>query len=170
MRGKALAAIGIAFWLAACTPAPRALPPEQMSIRINLLCTTCDDFVRCRRPDAPENTFTLYRLREQGFWRQVATIWDYLIQRIRPKTAHVRPLTVYAQQGERRAQLTDSGQARVDVVTGLITVPEGDIDLRDGRWRDRAGETLGRCNSLPRRDGYAWVRAFLGRPLPGRQP
>lgn len=167
MNHKGLAIIGLVVWLAACSPAPRALPPEQLAIRINLLCTTCDDFLRCQVPAAPQDSFRLYRLREQGFWTQVATIWDYLIQRIRPKTAHSRPVTVYAQQGETREVLAEGGEARVDAVTGLITLPDGDIDMRDGRWRDRAASEIGRCTALTRREGYAWVRALLGRPLPG---
>lgn len=167
MKYRRFAIIGFVFWLAACSPTPRALAPEQLSIRINLLCTTCDDFLRCQAQGASQDTFTLYRLREQGFWTQVATIWDYLIQRIRPKTAHSRPLTVYVQQGVTRKILADGGEARVDVVTGLITLPDGNIDMRDGRWRNESRVELGRCTALTRREGYAWVRALLGRPLPG---
>lgn len=166
MSYRGIRVVGLVVWLAACAPASKVLPPEQLTIRINLLCTTCDDFLRCQAPGASRDTFRLYRLREQGFWTQVGTIWHYLIQSIQPKTAHSRPLTLYTQQGEVRKVLAEDGEAHVDAVSGLITLPDGEIDMRDGRWRDRSGIELGRCTALTRREGYAWVRALLGRPLP----
>jgi hypothetical protein len=63
-----------------------------------------------------------------------------------------------------------TGAARVDLVSGLISLPDSLIDLRDGSWRSLQGEVLGGCVSMPRREGYAWVRELLGRPLPGATP
>lgn len=151
--------------LGACNRGPEPLPSTELRIRINLLCTTCDDFLQCRASDSTDS-FTLYRLREKSFWAQIATIWDYLIQSVHPKTSDRRPLTVYVEQNSQRRVLTAEATARVDMVSGLITLPESLIDMRDGAWRSSRGEVLGRCVTLPRREGYAWVRELLGRPLP----
>lgn len=152
--------------LAGCGSTVTPLPSDQLLIRINLLCTTCDDFIRCRRLSDADDSYTLYRLREQSFWAQIATIWDYLIQRIRPKTAHTRPITVYALSGGLRRVVSQEGSARVDAALGRITLPEGRIDMRDGRWFAADEGLQGRCEPFNRREGYAWVRELLGRPLP----
>jgi hypothetical protein len=50
-RGKALAiAAAAALLLAGCSRGPQPLPPESLRIRINILCSTCDDFIACRMP------------------------------------------------------------------------------------------------------------------------
>jgi hypothetical protein len=155
--------------LGACSRGPEPLSADQLRIRINLLCSTCDDFLQCRA-NASTDGFTLYRLREKSVWAQVATIWDYLIQALRRKTSDQRPLTVYAEQNGLRVVRSTTGAARVDLVSGLISLPDSLIDLRDGSWRSLQGEVLGGCVSMPRREGYAWVRELLGRPLPGATP
>lgn len=166
--GALLAALLV---LGACSPRAERIPAEQLQIRINLLCTTCDDFLRCSASPESEE-FVLYRLREKSFWAQIATIWDYLIQSVRPKTADSRPLTIYAQSTldgstTRRVLLDESrtraDMAKVDMVTGLITLPDSLIDMRNGEWRDPQGEILGSCSTMSRREGYAWIRALLGR-------
>lgn len=156
--------------LAGCGSPATPLPDEQLLIRINLLCTTCDDFLRCRGAAEPDDVYTLYRLREQSFWAQVATIYDYLVQRIRPKTAHTRPVTVYTAVGMQRRLSSEEGRARVDAAVGRITLPDGVIDMRDGRWLTREDRLQGRCEPINRREGYAWVRELLGRPLPKVHP
>lgn len=164
-----LAAIGLAclLGLTACDRGPAPLPPEALQIRINLLCTTCDDFLRCTRTaDAGSERYLLYRLREKSFWAQIATIWDYLVQWLHRKTVDTRPLTIYENNdGVRRVVLAD-GRVRVDAVSGLIALPDASIDMRNGDWRDRTGELQGACSTLKRREGYAWVRGLLGRELP----
>jgi hypothetical protein len=74
-------------------------------------------------------------------------------------------LTVYLNDGDERSILDISGSARVDAAVGLISLPDSSIDMRNGDWRDLRGERQGRCTTLPRREGYAWVRALLGREL-----
>lgn len=157
-----------ALFVAACAPRAERLPADQLQIRINLLCTTCDDFLQCRaEPDSESVEFTLYRLREKTFWAQVATIWDYLIQSIRPKTADTRPLSIYRQQAVDgqivRQTLQEGERARVDMVTGMISLPDSRIDMRNGEWRDLRGEVNGFCSAMTRREGYAWIRSLLGR-------
>ena len=153
----------------ACSRGPEPLPAAELQIRINLLCTTCDDFLQCRASSSVDS-FTLYRLREKSFWAQIATIWDYLIQSIHRKTSDRRPLTVYLEENGERRVLSEEGVAGVDMVSGLISVPGSLIDMRDGSWRSPQGEVLGCCVTLPRRQGYAWVRELLGRPLPVATP
>lgn len=161
--------LAAALLLGACSRGPAPVQIDELSIRINLLCTTCDDFVQCRA-SAATDAFTLYRLREKSFWAQIATIWDYLIQSVQRKTSDRRPLTVYVEETGQRRVLSDAGVAGVDMVSGLISVPGSLIDMRDGSWRSPQGEVLGRCATLPRRQGYAWVRELLGRPLRGVTP
>lgn len=142
----------------------RATSPPQESdlIRINVYCTTCDDFIRCQ---SDERGYTLYRLRAKTFWAQIATIWDYLIARIRPKTTDTRPLTVYLAEDGRKEVLRDGLSARVDLARGVVVLPDSLIDMKTGGWRTDAGVLQGRCVTVPRRDGYAFVREVLGRPL-----
>jgi len=174
LRGRLVAVLAVGLSLAACDRGPTALPAESLQIRINLLCTTCDDFLRCeRRVDGaatlgtdPTQTYRIYRLREKSFWAQIATIWDYLVQWLRRKTSDERPLTVYLNDGDVRSVLDIAGSARVDAAVGLISLPDSSIDMRNGDWRDLRGELQGRCKTMPRREGYAWVRSLLGRELP----
>ncbi len=155
-----------ALWVAGCVRQPSPIPAEQLQIKINLLCTTCDDFLQCRTTgESIESDFTLYRLREKSFFAQIATIWDYLIQWVHRKTDDKRPLTVYVEQGGVPRVLVPDATARVDLVTGLITLPDATIDMRDGHWLVD-GESAGQCRSMVRRDGYRWLRSLLNKPLP----
>ena len=165
------ALVAAALLLAACGRGPQPLPPEQLRIRLNILCTTCDDFLECRMPaeGSPAPT-VVYRLREKGFWAQVATIKDYLLQIFRRKLRDERPLTVYVEDRGQRRVSADGVSAKIDLAAGLLAVPDGSIDLRDGAWRSEAGTPRGECRTLPRREGYAFVRAMLGRPLPQAAP
>lgn len=165
--------VAAAVLVAACSRGPQPLPPEQLRIRINILCTTCDDFIACRAPpaaDVPTAPTVVYRLREKGFWAQVATIWDYLVQLFRRKVRDERPLTVYVEDRGQRRVAADGTRAALDLSAGLLAVPDGSIDLRDGSWRSPAGTPRGVCRTMPRREGYAFVRALLGRPIPRAAP
>jgi hypothetical protein len=132
LRGRLVAVLVASLLLAACDRGPAALPAESLQIRINLLCTTCDDFLRCERrvdveadlgTDSPQ-IYRIYRLREKTFWAQIATIWDYLVQWLQRKTSDERPLTVYLNDGDARSMLDISGSARVDAAVGLISLPD----------------------------------------------
>ena len=163
--------VAAALLLAACSRGPQPLPPEQLRIRLNILCTTCDDFLACTAPvEASPAPTVIYRLREKGFWAQVATLWDYLVQLFRRKVRDERPLTVYVEDRGQRRVSADGVSAKIDLSAGLLAVPDGSIDLRDGAWRSEAGTLRGGCRALPRREGYAFVRALLGRPLPPAAP
>jgi hypothetical protein len=160
--------VAVTLLLGACNRGPEPLPATELRIRINLLCTTCDDFLQCRASDSTDS-FTLYRLREKSFWAQIATIWDYLIQSVHPKTSDRRPLTVYVEQNSQRRVLTAEATARVDMVSGLITLPESLIDMRDGAAASRcrgARATLGSVNfwgdRCPRQLDE-WIRAVTTR-------
>lgn len=149
-----------------CARQQPPIPAEQLQIKINLLCTTCDDFLKCTTTgESVESDFRLYRLREKSFFAQVATIWDYLIQWIHQKTDDRRPLTIYLAQGGVSRVLVPAATARVDLVTGFVTLPDSTIDMRDGNWLV-AGESVGQCRAMARRDGYRWLRSLLNKPLP----
>jgi hypothetical protein len=152
-------------WAIGCAR-QQPIPTEQLQIKINLLCTTCDDFLQCTRTgQSVESEFRLYRLREKSFFAQIATIWDYLIQWFHQKTNDRRPLTIYLEQGSVSRVLVPYATAKVDLVTGLITLPDSTIDMRDGSWFI-AGESVGQCQTMIRRDGYRWLRSLLNKPLP----
>lgn len=154
--------------LGGCSRSEAPIPADQLQIKINLLCTTCDDFLRCA-PASPANAeaATLYRLREKSFLAQIATIWDYLIQSLWRKTSDTRPLTVYQDEPGRSRILVEAAHAHVDSVSGLITLPGATIDMRSGAWW-QGERQLGECVALSRRAGYAWLREFLQKPLPTR--
>lgn len=149
-----------------CARQAPPLPTDQLQIKINLLCTTCDDFLQCTASgQSIDSGFKLYRLREKSFFAQIATIWDYLIQWVRFKTADERPLTVYTEENGVRRTVVEGAEARVDMVSGLITLPDSTIDMRNGSWIV-SGEEAGQCRTMLRRDGYRWVRSLLNKPLP----
>lgn len=157
--------------LSACGRTGARANAAELAIPINLRCTTCDDFIRCARHDAqadpagdqPDNT--VYRLKEKTFWAQIATIADYLLQFVREQTADARPLAIYRQAaGTRTIEHDPAWRARIDVPAARITVPGHSIDQRTGAWRDAAGRDIGHCRALPRREGYALVREFIGKP------
>lgn len=159
-----------------CARGPEPVPRESLAIHINILCTTCDEFLRCDAwpPAAGGASATaisrIYRLREKSFWAQVATIWDYLVQWVHRKTTDTRPLSIYVERDGVRT-VTDIDQpAQLDFVAGHITLHDSQIDMRDGRWQSKSGAELGACKPMPRREGYAMVRKFLGRALPGAAP
>jgi hypothetical protein len=141
----------------------------KLAIPINLRCTTCDDFIRCTPSPPSGEPRVVYRLKEKTFWAQVATIGDYLIQWIRPKTSDERPLARYVGEPAGRRIETDARwRARIDSEAALIELPDSRIDQRNGTWTDLQGAVRGQCVALERRDGYALVREFLGRPLPAK--
>ena len=72
--------------LSACSrPAtPRVEGP--LVVDISELCTQCIETLACEG----DGRRTTYVLDEKSFWAQIATIWDYLIQHVRPKTEDFR--------------------------------------------------------------------------------
>jgi hypothetical protein len=173
--GRAGAALATLLLLSGCNAGGSIVPPNDgFAIRLNLLCTTCDDFLRCRRE--PDDTVTVpggreprlvYRLKEKSFWAQIATIGDYLLQLFRQKTTDERPLAIYRDDGRQRTVEQAPTRAFVDAAAGTLTLPDSRVDLRSGDWLNERGERIGRCEALVRRDGYAMVREFLGRTPAG---
>lgn len=160
---KTLPAIAAAFLL----PASAA----DLAIPINLKCTTCDDFIRCIASAATADSSsgrtpsTVYRLREKTFWAQIATIGDYLVQFLREKTSDERPFAVYVDHGAARSiEYDPEARARIDAVAATITLRQETVDQRSGAWRGAGGAPLGQCAAMPRKQGYALVREFLGKP------
>jgi hypothetical protein len=145
---------------------PTGSADESYAIKFNVYCTTCDDFLQCRPeadPSVASDNYTLYRLQGKSAWGQIATIWDYLIARIRPKTSDNRPLAIYEDfNGQKRLRI-EGAEARVDLKTAMIALPDSRIDMRDGHWYSVEGGVLGHCAAMTRREGYAFVRALLGK-------
>ena len=177
-RGRSLlvgTALAAALCLSACNAGRPLVPPNDgFAIPLNLLCTTCDDFLRCRRePDdavgvpGGREPRLAYRLKEKSFWAQIATIGDYLFQVFRQKTTDERPLAIYRDDGRQRTVEQVPTRAFVDAAAGMLTLPDSRVDLRKGDWLNERGERIGRCEAMVRRDGYAMVREFLGRAPSG---
>ena len=169
-RKSVIALLLLASLLSACGRPGSQPAAGNLAIPINLRCTTCDDFIRCTRQDAQANPATgrpdstVYRLKEKTFWAQIATIADYLMQFARDKTRDERPLAIYRETGTIRAIEHDRAwRAQVDVPAARITLREHSIDQRTGAWYDPAGQVIGKCKTLPRREGYALLREFLGK-------
>jgi hypothetical protein len=155
--------------LSACGRPTGPQSSKDFAIPINLRCTTCDDFIRCSSLDAIPDSVTggrdsvVYRLKEKTFWAQIATIADYLTQLVRDQTTDARPLAIYREHvGVRTMEHDRDWRAQIDVLTARITVLDHAIDQRRGDWLDAADHKIGHCSVLPRRDGYALVRRFLG--------
>lgn len=167
---RPIALVAMLVFLTACTRGGEPLPSQSLAIRINILCTTCDEFLRCTDSSAPDAPLRVYRLREKSFWAQVATIWDYLVQWFRRKTTDTRPSSLYIERDGVRTISDLPKPAQLDVVAGRVTLHDSNVDMRDGAWSTLQGTRLGRCEQMSRRDGYAMVRRFLGRTLPGDTP
>ena len=166
-----LAPLAALTLLSACNAGKPLVPPNDgFAIRLNLLCTTCDDFLHCRReqddavtPPGGREPRLVYRLKEKSFWAQIATIGDYLFQLFRQKSTDERPVAIYRDDGLRRTVETLPTNAFVDAAAGMLTLPDSRVDLKSGAWLNERGEPIGRCEAMVRRDGYAMVREFLGR-------
>jgi hypothetical protein len=159
-----------AYGLAACSR-PVTSVPDTLAIPINLRCTTCDDFIACREPNAVPDPqtgrtpTTVYRLKEKTFWAQIATIGDYLTQLWREKTTDERPLAIYRDTGAERAiEEVVSWRATIDATNRSIGLPDGSIGQADGVWRALDGSVRGQCAAMQRRAGYSLVREYLGKP------
>jgi hypothetical protein len=171
IRSSRAAALVVALLLSGCNAGGSIVPPNDgFAIRLNLLCTTCDDFLRCRRepdtavaPPGGREPRLVYRLKEKGFWAQIATIGDYLFQLFRQKTTDERPVAIYRDDGVTRRVEPLPENAFIDASAGMLSLPDSRIDLRSGDWLDPRGERIGRCEAMVRREGYAMVREFLGR-------
>lgn len=163
-----LAAVAL---LSACNAGKPLVPPNDgFAIRLNLLCTTCDDFLQCRRepdtavaPPGGREPRLVYRLKEKSFWAQIATIGDYLFQMFRQKRTDERPVAIYRDDGITRTVEPLPTRAFIDAAAGTVALPDSRIDLRNGDWLNERGERIGRCEAMVRRDGYRMVREFLGR-------
>jgi hypothetical protein len=173
-RTPEIALLLLVCLLSACGRPGGHTAARDFAIPINLRCTTCDDFIRCTRQGLQTNAATgrpdstVYRLKEKTFWAQIATIADYLLQFARDKTVDERPLAIYRQTGGIRTIEHDrSWRAQIDILAARIMVPDHSIDQRTGAWYDAAGQNVGQCLALPRREGYALVREFLGKPALG---
>ncbi len=153
-----LIVIGVVIVLGACSPQGTVETDFDLKIMISELCTTCNDVLRCEqsadRPAGELPPIVVYNLLEDSVWAQIATIWEYLIQNIRPKIQDERAMTIYAVEAadSGSAQVITDQQAIVDAVNRRVLVPGAYVDQRDGRWYqlDAADQAspIGQCELL----------------------
>ncbi len=133
-----------------------------LRVGVSELCTVCNDVVRCERSEAATDgpPLVIYNLLEDTFWQQIATIWDYLVQFISPKTDDLRAMTIYEldDRNSLQARVITEQEATVDAATLTIRLPaDTQIDQRDGRWwrtgADGSEIELGQCELLDFSDG-----------------
>jgi len=154
--------------LLAAGAAPAQVEPD-LEVGVSELCTTCNDVIRCERApglDGPE--IVVYNLLEDDIWQQIATIWDYLVQFISPKTDDVRAMVIYelATADAASPRIIRDQQATVDAATLTIRLPGGlEIDQKTGRWqRSGAGneaQELGRCTLLEFAAGRSLIEKLI---------
>jgi len=145
-------------------------PPQQVDllIPVNAKCTTCDDFIRCdagnANPAVYDPVFDIYRLEPKSTLAQLATVWEFLIQLFYTRTEDFRPLSIYAQRPGTAAPfertITSDAEARTDLVTHRIFVPQGWIDQVTGSRYDADDRPQGVCRLLKPAEGREILKLF----------
>lgn len=162
--------LALLLLLAVAPLAPASEPvTADMAVGVSELCTTCNDVIRCERTAGDGPPIVVYNLLEDGFWAQIATIWDYLVQFISPKTEDIRDMTVYelTAAGSGPVTVNRGLEATVDAQARIIRVPGSQIDQRSGRWYSVSAsgdETeLGRCELLEFAAGREFITSLNAR-------
>jgi hypothetical protein len=88
-----------ALVLVACARPGTPQVQGPLAIEIGELCTVCVEVLRYEGAGRR----TVYVLDEKSAWAQIATIGDYLVQSVRPKTEDFRALTIYELGADGRA-------------------------------------------------------------------
>lgn len=169
MRTTTIITAALFVW--GCSGPPPAPVEVELRAGVSEFCTTCNDVIVCERADvdtaADLPPVIVYNLLPDTFWQQVATIWDWLIQWIKPITIDVRAMTAYEldslDNGEPR--VVPGQQATVNGPERRIAVPGGYIDQVSGDWY-RSGtdgdRRVGQCELLKFVDGLALLRRLQG--------
>jgi hypothetical protein len=144
--------------LTACSRPSTPQVAGPLAIDIPELCSKCVEVLRCSGTGGE----AVYVLDKKGMGAQIATIWDYMLQAVRPKTEDFRPLTVYVlARGTSEPQRALGGlEARLDVWQRRVELPAAVIDQKTGSWWSVKGEPLGACKHLSRADGLALSRTL----------
>jgi len=155
---RRIVAVTLGLWLAGCGSPPAG--PE-LVIPVNALCSDCTTYVRCDAGSGNaavfDPTFDLYALQPKGTLGQIATIWEFLVERVSPRKVDTRPMVVYQQRAgvtqaiDRKVQRDLT--ARTDLVQHRIQVPEGWVDQATGGWHGADGTLRGNCRVLTREEG-----------------
>jgi hypothetical protein len=146
----------------------RKAPPPDLAIRLDGMCTTCDDYIRCDGGSGNaavyDPIFDLYHLQPKGTAAQIATIWDFLVQLVRPKQEDRRPLTIHQQRSGETQAIVRTSQADqvaiIDMVEWRLRVGDHLVDQRSGEWRGPADQVLGQCRHLSREEGKNLAALF----------
>jgi hypothetical protein len=155
-RSPLLAATLLATLAGCARPAgPRVEGP--LAIDVPELCTRCVETLECEGVGRR----TTYVLDEKTTWGQIATIWDYLVQHVSPKTEDLRAATAYdfpGGDGAAKPAAAPGGRARLDVWQRRIELPGAVIVQKTGQWLDAGGTPIGSCRVLAPADSRRRAR------------
>lgn len=153
-RGKA-ALLMLAALAGGCARPPAQGVSGPFAIDVSELCTRCVEVLKCEGEDVGR----IYVLAEKSAWGQIATIGDYFLQYLRPKSEDFRDVRVYDSRAEPPRLLESRRRgARLDVMARRIELPEGVVAQKDGTWLDAAGESKGACTHVPRGEDRALAK------------
>lgn len=154
-RGARAVTLLLAVLLGACARPPAAAVTGPLAIDISELCTRCVEVLKCEG----EGAHRIYVLAEKSAWAQIATIGDYFLQYVRPKSEDFRDVKLYDSGAEppRLLEARERG-ARLDVMSRRIELPDGIVVQKDGSWLDAAGQPKGHCTHVPRGEDRALAK------------
>ena len=158
--------VALVALLAGCGAKP---PVTDLSIPINVRCSTCTDYIRCDKtsddPAVHDPAFTLYELQAKGPGTDITTITEYFLQFVEPKTSYTRPLAVYAQtvagSGQAGWHTSTDHTASIDLAAHRIQLSDGWIGQQNGEWHDMDGGTQGICRILNLQQGQQTASLFM---------
>lgn len=159
-------ALTLGLLLAGCGGRPAH--DEGLVVPVNALCANCTTYVRCDAGSGNaavfDPTFDLYELQPKSTLGQIATIWEFLVERVSPRKVDTRPMVMYQQRAgaiqafDRR--VTRDLTVDTDLVQHRIQVPDGWIDQATGEWRGTDGALRGHCRILTREEGRETAGLF----------
>lgn len=153
-RGTAVLLVLVAL-AGGCARAPAPAVSGSLAIDVSELCTRCVEVLKCEG----EAVGRLYVLAQKSAWGQIATIGDYFLQYIRPKSEDFRDVRVYDSRAEPPRLLESRRRgARLDVMARRIELPEGVVAQKDGTWLDAADRPKGICTHVPRGEDRALAK------------
>jgi hypothetical protein len=135
------------------------------------LCSVCEGFLKCRAEEgrAAADDLTVYHIKINDFWQQIATIGDWFLRIFRDAPDERRHLAIYTRStgpgGKTLRTMQADQQARLSLQRARIEIPGGWIDRRSGSWHRDGVAAPGRCEVLNAADAGTLLQGFnLARP------